>query len=132
MSGKFFSSFAKPAKGALISRSSHTKSNSDDPDHSSRLPRVGMSADGRTLIGWHPEPEHPYEHTKPVQYDMKEVEQGTILKDELVQDYLTRFRPEGPSIPEIAAITYTTKHQWLPKPEKKYKKRNPPKDRDSI
>jgi hypothetical protein len=23
-----------------------------------------MSADGRTLIGWHPEPEHPYEHTK--------------------------------------------------------------------
>jgi hypothetical protein len=46
---------------------------------------------------------------------MKEVEQGTILKDELVQDYLIRFRPEGPSIPEIAAITYTTKHQWLPK-----------------
>lgn len=29
-----------------------------------RVPRVGMSADGSTLVGWHPEPEHPYEHTQ--------------------------------------------------------------------
>ncbi|XP_045166208.1 28S ribosomal protein L42, mitochondrial-like [Mercenaria mercenaria] len=117
---------------AVINRSCHSKSSSDDSEQSARLPRVGMSADGSTLIGWHPEPEHPYEHTKPIEYDMKKAGEGTVLKDELVRDYVTRYRPSGPTTPELSAITFTTKHQWLPKSGKKYQKRNPPKDRDAI
>ncbi|KAL4226131.1 hypothetical protein ACF0H5_014118 [Mactra antiquata] len=115
---------------AVQSRSSH--SNCKDEDNSSRIPKVGMSDDGRTLIGWHPEPEHPYEHTKPINYDSLEAKTGSILQDSVVRNYETRYRPLGPNTAELANVTFTTKHKWFPKREKKYRKRNPPKDREGI
>ena len=48
-----------------------------------------------------------------------------------VQDHL-RFRKDGPTDKELASMFFTTKHPWFPRPQKKYRKSRPPKDRDSI
>ncbi|WAR25814.1 RM42-like protein [Mya arenaria] len=96
-------------------------------------PLVGMSEDGQTVVCWHPEPEHPYEHTQPMEYNKEELSQGTsVLKDQVLRNYDSRVRPTGPNTQELSHITFTTKHRWFPKPGKKFAKRDPPKDRDAI
>ncbi|KAH3829273.1 39S ribosomal protein L42, mitochondrial-like [Dreissena polymorpha] len=129
-------SYSRYCQSRLISikkKTEETSSGKDPEQHHERNPLVGMSADGQTLVCWHPEPEHPYDHTRGMEYAVHELEEGTsILKDEVIRRFETRYKPKGPNIQELSNITYTTKHQWFPRPAKKFRKLNPPKDRDSL
>lgn len=94
---------------------------------------VGLSPDGNTVISWHPEPKFPYEHTRPLPNRQKEASVGdSVMKVQHLREEMTKYRPDGPTDKELSNVFFTTKHRWLPKPEKKYKKINPPKDRDGL
>lgn len=94
---------------------------------------VGLSPDGNTVVGWHPAPKFPYEHTRALPSRKKEASVGdSVLKIQHLREEMTKYRPDGPTDKELSNIFFTTKHTWLKKPEKKYRKPNPPKDRDAL
>ncbi|KFM79225.1 39S ribosomal protein L42, mitochondrial, partial [Stegodyphus mimosarum] len=91
---------------------------------------VVLSDDGKIICCWHPEEAPPYEHTKPLpKMDPEFLEGDSVLKVQYRRDAKYRFKPDGPTIPELAKMTYTTKHRWYPNNEKKYLDPNPPVDR---
>ncbi|GFR13619.1 39S ribosomal protein L42, mitochondrial [Trichonephila clavata] len=94
---------------------------------------VVLSKDSQTICCWHPEEAPPYEHTKPLPEIEPELREGdSVLKLQYRRDAKYRFQPDGPTIPELAKLTYTTKHRWYPNNEKKYLDPNPPVDREGI
>ncbi|KAK3103685.1 hypothetical protein FSP39_021010 [Pinctada imbricata] len=82
-----------------------------------RTPMVAMTPDDSTIVCWHPEPTFPYEYTKPLPTRKdKDLGMGdSVLKVEHHRDYMERYRTRGPSKKELAAMFYTSKHQWFPK-----------------
>ncbi|XP_041347510.1 39S ribosomal protein L42, mitochondrial-like [Gigantopelta aegis] len=98
-----------------------------------RVPQVGLSPDGSTVVCWHPEPDFPYEHTQPLPRNQREMAEGdSVLKVQYLVEEQIKYRSSGPTDKELSNMFFTTKHRWYPKPEKKYKKLTPPKDRDHI
>ncbi|ESO99719.1 hypothetical protein LOTGIDRAFT_173557 [Lottia gigantea] len=120
----------------LSSNSSLTNYSDDSSSKSKKKPVTHscLSPDKSAILCWHPEQEFPYEHTRPVPRNPIELAQGeTVLKIQYVRDaQMINKRPEGPNDVELANILYETKHRFFPKPGKKYRKVNPPKDRDSL
>ncbi|XP_022238744.1 39S ribosomal protein L42, mitochondrial-like isoform X2 [Limulus polyphemus] len=77
---------------------------------------VVLTDDKSTFIGWHPEPEFPYEHTKPLPQLRQELKEGdSVLKIQYRLEEKNRFRPDGPTDKELQKLTYTTKHRWAKK-----------------
>ncbi|XP_076334260.1 mitochondrial ribosomal protein L42 isoform X3 [Tachypleus tridentatus] len=115
---------------------------------------VVLTDDKSTFIGWHPEREFPYEYTrffvmmrnplevkmylrmavkKPLPQLKQELKEGdSVLKIQYQLEEKNRFQPDGPTDKELQKLTYTTKHRWSKTPEKKYRKPNPPCDREGI
>ncbi|XP_067141457.1 large ribosomal subunit protein mL42 [Centruroides vittatus] len=94
---------------------------------------IVMTDNGNTIVCWHPEKHHPYEHTLPLPEIEPELKEGdSLLKIQYRLEDHHRYRPEGPNMEELQALTFTTKHRWYPKPEKKYDDPNPPIDRDGL
>ncbi|KAG8197467.1 hypothetical protein JTE90_007211 [Oedothorax gibbosus] len=80
-----------------------------------------LSNDGQTICCWHPKENVPYEHTRPLPViDPEFNEDDSVLKVQYRRHAKHRFQPDGPTIPELAKLTYTTKHRWYPNKEKKY------------
>ncbi|XP_054719936.1 28S ribosomal protein L42, mitochondrial-like [Uloborus diversus] len=93
---------------------------------------VVLSNNGQIVVCWHPEQHPPYEHTKPLPDIPQELCEGdSVLKLQYRREGKHRFQPDGPTIPELAKITYTTKHRWYPNLEKRYED-PPPIDREGI
>ncbi|XP_076334264.1 mitochondrial ribosomal protein L42 isoform X4 [Tachypleus tridentatus] len=94
---------------------------------------VVLTDDKSTFIGWHPEREFPYEYTRPLPQLKQELKEGdSVLKIQYQLEEKNRFQPDGPTDKELQKLTYTTKHRWSKTPEKKYRKPNPPCDREGI
>ncbi|XP_063405809.1 large ribosomal subunit protein mL42-like [Mytilus trossulus] len=94
---------------------------------------VALSKDESTVICWHPEPEFPYEFSKPIPRKSEELAEGdSALKVQYHLEDKLRFRKDGPTDKELANMFFTTKHPWFPRPQKKYRKSKSPKDRDHI
>ncbi|KAK3579393.1 hypothetical protein CHS0354_029700 [Potamilus streckersoni] len=112
---------------------SSSSSGNDNRFGGHREPLVGLSVDGSTVICWHPELTFPYEHTWPVpRYDPEIREGDSVLRVQLLKEDKMKYHQTGPTDVELANMFFTTKHRWYPKPEKMYRKRNPPKDRDGL
>ncbi|XP_042900986.1 large ribosomal subunit protein mL42 [Parasteatoda tepidariorum] len=80
-----------------------------------------LSNNGQIICCWHPEEAPPYEHTKPLPDIAPEFREGdSVLKVQYRRDAKIRFQPDGPTMEELAKMTYTTKHRWYPNNEKKY------------
>lgn len=94
---------------------------------------IVLSTDGGPILCWHPEQPFPYEHTKPLPRKEPEIRQGdTELKVQYMLDEKYKYRPDGPTQEELMKIFHTTRHVFDPKPQLRYRKKNPPKDRESI
>ncbi|KAK6177086.1 hypothetical protein SNE40_015262 [Patella caerulea] len=103
------------------------------PTFTYRSTQSCLSPDGSCILFWHPEQNFPYEHTQPIPRKVKELEEAdTVLKVQLLKEEEIKHRPDGPTDAELSNIFYETKHRWFPRPEKKYRKVNPPKDRDGL
>jgi len=98
-------------------------------------PAIVVSEDNSTIVCWHPEPEFPYEHSKPLPIKRQELEQGdSVLKVQYIEDYENRHRPTGPTRLELEEMFFVPKYEWLPKPRKIYERRAQRigKERESI
>ncbi|XP_066990326.1 large ribosomal subunit protein mL42 [Macrobrachium rosenbergii] len=96
-----------------------------------RKEAVVVTDDGKTIVAWHPEPQIPYEMTVPLPEASKA---DTILKVENAGAVKKLFRNQHPFfvIKELRELTFTTKHPWNHKPEKRFAKKNPPRDREYL
>ncbi|CAI9721331.1 Hypothetical predicted protein [Octopus vulgaris] len=94
---------------------------------------VGTTDDNMTFVCWHPEIPFPYEYSKPLPRKLPEIQEAeSPMKVQHLLAEKLRLRPDGPTNQELANIFFTTKHRWFPKPEKRYKKPNEPKDRERL
>lgn len=96
-------------------------------------PVVALSPDRTVYICWHPEPEFPYEHSRPIPRRLEQLEEGdTVLKVQHLIAEKNKYSPDGPSKRELKEMFYTTKHQWLPKPRKRFAKTDTGRDREGL
>jgi len=104
-----------------------SKSIDDRPDW------VVLADGGKTVVCWHPEQEFPYECSKPLPVlDSKLQEGDSVLKIQYRLDHLNRNYPKGPDLQQLMKLTYTNKHRWYPNNNKRYRKPNPPVDREGL
>ncbi|XP_038061764.1 39S ribosomal protein L42, mitochondrial-like [Patiria miniata] len=94
------------------------------------------TADGNTIVCYHPSEPFPYENTKPIpRPDPSKPEESvdSILKMKLNHENWNKEQ-RGPDVHELAKMFYTTKHRWYPLGIRKRNKvkRNPPRDRPYI
>ncbi|XP_055881218.1 39S ribosomal protein L42, mitochondrial-like isoform X2 [Biomphalaria glabrata] len=101
-----------------------------------RSPDVCLSPDNSIIMCWHPESEHPYEHTLPLIRDKTEVENtDSVLKVQHLIDEKLKNRPDGPTVNELSELFCTTKHQFYRR--KRHEKKTEmikynPKDREGF
>ncbi|XP_013413656.1 39S ribosomal protein L42, mitochondrial-like [Lingula anatina] len=114
--------------------SARQKSSSAENDNNSSNPAIALSSDGSTFLCWHPPKKFPYESTKPVPRFEEAVREGdSALKVQYRWDYHKRQRPSGPTTRELSEMFYTYRWEFRPRPGKyKYRKPNPPRDRDGM
>ncbi|KAL8622079.1 hypothetical protein ACOMHN_056564 [Nucella lapillus] len=96
------------------------------------LPRVAAAPDQGCIICWHPEPHHPYHYTQPVPRTEESAEGEAPLKVNLRLEEQLKLRPDGPTDHELSHMFHTTKHQWRPMTQKKYRKPKRPLDREGL
>ncbi|KAH9518974.1 39S ribosomal protein L42, mitochondrial [Bulinus truncatus] len=101
-----------------------------------RLPDVCLSPDKNMIMSWHPEPEHPYEHTLPIKHNRAELESSdSVLKVQYLTEEKLKNRPDGPTVNELSELFHTIKHQFYRRKrhEKKTEMINyKPKDREGL
>merc|ERR1712025_111778 len=100
-----------------------------------KAPQVFQSSNKGMIVAWHPEPEFPYEHTRPIARDVDELAQSeSVLKSQLLIDDKLKNRPDGPTTPELTQLLYTSKHYFRRRYlyEKRMQKKFHPKDRDGL
>ncbi|KAI0211335.1 hypothetical protein LSAT2_003858 [Lamellibrachia satsuma] len=86
-----------------------------------KSPTVVLSADQTTVICWHPEPQFPYIHTKPLPRRRDELEEGeSVLKVQYLADTTPVSKTvDGPTDQELMKMFSTTKHEWKYTPRKR-------------
>ncbi|XP_022098877.1 39S ribosomal protein L42, mitochondrial-like isoform X2 [Acanthaster planci] len=94
------------------------------------------TADGNTIVCYHPTEPFPYENTKPMpRPDPSKPEEAvdSILKMKFGHESFEKER-RGPNVHELAKMFYTTKHRWYPLGIRRRNKvaRNPPRDRPYL
>ncbi|EDS32194.1 mitochondrial ribosomal protein L42 [Culex quinquefasciatus] len=80
----------------------------------------------KCYLAWHPQPQFPYEHSKPIVRNS--VESGSnLINDELVCSGASGLKDKHPEFvrDELAKATFTTKHRWFPRARDKKAKRTP-------
>ncbi|KAG0702589.1 39S ribosomal protein L42, mitochondrial [Chionoecetes opilio] len=92
---------------------------------------VVMTDDGKTIVCWHPQPDIPYEMTAPL--PAASAESDSVLKVQ-AQDMKKIFQRKHPYFinKALRELTFTNKHIWYPRPEKRFAKKNPPRDREYL
>lgn len=93
---------------------------------------VAVSPNGKTIVAWHPEPDYPYELTKPLPV-ASETQSASLLKDESLRTAMSAFKEKRPEVAreELMRLTHTTKHRWFPRSRDKRAK-NTPMDRPYL
>ncbi|KAM8980008.1 large ribosomal subunit protein mL42 isoform 1-T2 [Sarcophilus harrisii] len=121
--------FQKGAVGCICHKSTYTPL----PDDYNCKVELALSADGRTIVCYHPSVDVPYEHTKPIirpdPVDNQVETYDQLLKARLKADGKTT--QQGPMIEELNKLFFTTKHHWYPRGQYHQRRRNPnpPKER---
>lgn len=95
--------------------------------HCSKLPpELVFPLTHKMIVCWHPEKEFPYEHTKSLPKEQKDLYSASIvdMTREEAQELLLK-KTECQRAEHLAKLTYTTKHIWFPKAKKKAKKTEP-------
>lgn len=87
---------------------------------------VAVSSNGKTIVAWHPEPEFPYEFTKPLP-TVEEKQSSSLLKEEALGNAMSAFKEKRPEVAreELMRLTHTTKHRWYPRSRDKKAKKTP-------
>lgn len=87
---------------------------------------VAVSTNGKTIVAWHPEPEFPYEFTKPLPV-ASTTQSASLLKDESLRTAMSAFKEKRPEVAreELMRLTHTTKHRWFPRSRDKRAKDTP-------
>lgn len=104
--------------------------------HSAKVPgreeAVVITDDGKTIVCWHPEPQVPYELSMPLPEGLPESD--SILKVQDNEAMKKLFRQQHPFFirKELQELTFTTKHKWFPQSQKRFAKKNPPRDREYL
>ncbi|XP_021030688.1 39S ribosomal protein L42, mitochondrial [Mus caroli] len=123
-----------PIQNGALSSACHKSTFSSLPDDYNCKVDLALTADGRTIVCYHPSVDIPYEHTKPIpQPDLLHNNEETheqILKAKLEVRKRKQLE-QGPMIEQLSKVFYTTKHRWYPHGQyhNRRKKLNPPKDR---
>ncbi|XP_043234727.1 39S ribosomal protein L42, mitochondrial-like [Amphibalanus amphitrite] len=105
--------------------------------------KVVVSSNGSTIVCWHPEQDFPYECSKPLPAEESLTDQTALrapFTDALdaslqgVQRYKHMFvrRSDKQVREELMKLTHTNKHIWFPHTGVKYRKKNPPRDREYM
>ncbi|XP_037070911.1 39S ribosomal protein L42, mitochondrial-like [Pollicipes pollicipes] len=106
--------------------------------------KVVVSNNGSTIVCWHPEPAFPYECSKPLPAPETSAADQSALRNPFtdgldsslkgVQRYKHMFvrRSDKQVREELMKLTHTNKHIWFPHKGIKYRKKNPPRDRDFM
>ncbi|XP_012860248.1 39S ribosomal protein L42, mitochondrial-like [Echinops telfairi] len=84
-------------------------------DYNCKL-ELALTSDGRTVVGYHPSVDIPYEHAKPVPRP------DPIHNSEETHDHVPKTRLEvkdqpleqGPMIEQLSKVFFTMKHRWYP------------------
>ncbi|KAK3857479.1 hypothetical protein Pcinc_036270 [Petrolisthes cinctipes] len=100
---------------------------------SGREDAVVLTKDGSTIVCWHPEPLIPYQCTMPL--PEAPPESDTILKVQDKQEMKQLFnKTQHPYFinKALRELTYTTKHVWFPRPDKRYFKKGVRKSREYL
>ncbi|KAM7343516.1 mitochondrial ribosomal protein L42 [Cochliomyia hominivorax] len=87
---------------------------------------VAVSSNGKTIVAWHPEPEFPYEFTKPLP-TAAEKQSASLIKEEALVSAMSAFKEKRPEVAreELMRLTHTTKHRWYPRSRDKKAKKTP-------
>ncbi|XP_023301602.2 39S ribosomal protein L42, mitochondrial [Lucilia cuprina] len=87
---------------------------------------VAVSTNGKTIVAWHPEPDFPYECTKPLPV-ASETQSASLIKDEAIGSAMSAFKEKRPEVAreELMRLTHTTKHRWFPRSRDKRAKTTP-------
>lgn len=87
---------------------------------------VAIASNGKTIVAWHPEPEFPYELTKPLPAAPEKVA-VSVLKEECLNSAMSAFKDKKPEVAreELMRLTFTTKHRWFPRSRDKRAKKTP-------
>lgn len=87
---------------------------------------VAVSPNGKTIVAWHPEPDYPYEFTKPLPV-ASEKQSVSLLKEESLNSAMSAFKDKKPEVAreELMRLTHTTKHRWFPRSRDKRAKKTP-------
>ncbi|KAK4291447.1 hypothetical protein Pmani_035730 [Petrolisthes manimaculis] len=95
---------------------------------------VILTQDGSTIVCWHPQPIIPYQCTMPL--PDAPPESDTILKVQDKEDKMKQLfnKKQHPFFinKALRELTYTTKHIWFPKPDKRYFKKGVRKSREYL
>lgn len=77
------------------------------------------------IVCWHPEPKFPYEYSLPLPEE-KKVSSNSVLSigEKEINEVFKHKKPEV-VVEELAKMTYTTKHRWYPKKDRKVIKIKP-------
>lgn len=77
------------------------------------------------FVAWHPEPDFPYEFTKPL--EIVDRSNPSLLKETAINTAMEAFKSQKPELArqELTKLTYTTKHIWFPRARDKKAKKTP-------
>lgn len=117
----WYKNFITKAAGMNILRQASTKSTGE---------QITLTADGSTFVCWHPEPQFPYEYSRPLP-ETSEVH--SVLKVQDLDEVRSVFREKKEEFArqELMNITHTTKHRWFPRARDKFAKNTLP-DREYL
>lgn len=84
-----------------------------------------FKTDAGIFVAWHPEPDFPYEFTKPI--EMKDRSNPSLLKEAAINTAMEAFKNKHPDLArqELMSLTYTTKHIWFPRSRDRKAKKTP-------
>ena len=105
---------------AVLSRNLRSKATIGHRDE-----KVVFNEDGSMIVCWHPEPNFPYEHTRPI--PTQSVKTDSKLKVQAVEDMkeLYHHKPERLQRRDLMRLTWTTKHMWFPQTYWRKQKKGP-------
>lgn len=88
---------------------------------------VAVTADGKTVVAYHPNKPFPYEFSKPLPTSFEEVNSGSLLKESALNSAYRAFKDKRPEVArqELMNLTYTTMHRWFPRSRDQKAKKTP-------
>uniref|UniRef100_A0A182IWY9 Large ribosomal subunit protein mL42 n=1 Tax=Anopheles atroparvus TaxID=41427 RepID=A0A182IWY9_ANOAO len=94
--------------------------------------KVAAAEGGKYFVAWHPQPDFPYEFSKPIEVNVPEPN-ANLVRDDIIADSRGALKAKHPEFvrQELSKLTFTTKHRWFPRARDKRAKKTP-SDRDYL